>query len=131
MKDVQRLTGRVVALTRFISRSLDKCLPFFDLLKGNKRFEWNDECSDERSAAFKELKSYLSSPHILSKPIDGEPLYLYMAVSEHAVNLVLIREESKVQKPVYFVSKTLVDAKTRYPVIEKLALALIISARKL
>ena len=40
MKEVQSLTGRVVALSRFILRAIDKCLPFFDSLKGNKRFLW-------------------------------------------------------------------------------------------
>ena len=37
-KEVQSLTGRVAALSKFISRATDKCLPFFDSLKGNKRF---------------------------------------------------------------------------------------------
>ena len=44
MKEVQSLTRRVAALSRFISRAIDKCLPFFDLLKGNKRFLWDDKC---------------------------------------------------------------------------------------
>ena len=38
VKDIQRLTGRVAALNRFISRSADKCLPFFKLLKNSTRF---------------------------------------------------------------------------------------------
>lgn len=37
-REVQRLTGRIAALNRFISRSTDKCLPFFELLRGNKKF---------------------------------------------------------------------------------------------
>ena len=37
-KEVQSLTGRVAALSRFILRATDKCIPFFDSLKGNKRF---------------------------------------------------------------------------------------------
>ena len=52
MKEVQSLTGRVAALSRFISRATDKCLPFFDALKGNKRFLWDDKCEQ----AFKSLK---------------------------------------------------------------------------
>ena len=44
IKDVQSLTGRIVALSRFISKSTDKCIPFFNLLRGNKKFEWTDEC---------------------------------------------------------------------------------------
>ena len=41
-KEIQRLTGRVVALNRFVSQSIDKCLPFFKTLK--KAFAWTDEC---------------------------------------------------------------------------------------
>ena len=77
------------------------------------------------------MKSYLGSPQILSKPILGEDLYLYLVVSDSAVSLVLIREENKVQKPIYYVSHALLDAETRYPAIEKMALALVVSARKL
>ena len=43
-KEVQSLTGRVVALNRFISKATYKCLPFFDSLKGNKRFLWDYKC---------------------------------------------------------------------------------------
>jgi hypothetical protein len=41
-KQLQQLTGRLAALNRFISRSTDKCLPFFKILR--KAFEWSDEC---------------------------------------------------------------------------------------
>ena len=57
-REVQRLTGRVAALNRFISRSTDKCLPFYDVLRGNKKFEWSEECKN----AFQQLKRYLASP---------------------------------------------------------------------
>ena len=43
-KEVQSLTGIVVAFNRFISKAIDKCLPFFDSLKSNKRFLWDDKC---------------------------------------------------------------------------------------
>ncbi|KAL0697171.1 hypothetical protein Bca4012_064351 [Brassica carinata] len=51
-QEVQRLTRRVAALNRFISRSTDKCLPFYDTLRGNKKFEWAEECEE----AFQKLK---------------------------------------------------------------------------
>jgi len=54
-REVQRLTGRIAALNRFISRSTDKCLPFYQLLRSNKRFEWDDKCE----AAFKHAVSGL------------------------------------------------------------------------
>ena len=89
VKDVQKLTGRIAALNRFVSRVTDKCLPFFKTLK--QAFAWTDECE----AAFQELKRYLSSPPLLSPSKEGENLYLYLTVSASAVSAVLIREEGK------------------------------------
>ena len=63
-KEVQSLTGRVAALNRFISKAMDKCLPFFKTLK--KAFAWTEECE----TAFQELKHYLSNPPLLS-PVQG------------------------------------------------------------
>ncbi|XP_024010553.1 uncharacterized protein LOC112085951 [Eutrema salsugineum] len=105
-REVQRLTGRVAALNRF---------------------EWDERCE----TAFQELKNYLASPPILAKPVEGEPLFLYIAVSATAVSGVLIREERSEQKPIFYISQTLTNAKTRYPQIEKVALAVVVSARKL
>ena len=55
-KEIQRLTGRIAALSRFVSRSNDKCQPFFQVLK--KAFHWDAHCEE----AFSVLKTYLSSP---------------------------------------------------------------------
>ncbi|KAK3033968.1 hypothetical protein RJ639_034132 [Escallonia herrerae] len=77
--------------------------------------------------SFEELKTHLSSPPLLSKPFPGEDLLIYLSVTEVAVSTVLIREEDGVQKPIYYVSKVLQDMETRYPTIDKIALALIIS----
>ena len=126
-KEVQSLTRKVAALSRFISRATNKCLSFFDSLKGKKRFLWDDKCEQ----AFRSLKEYLSKPPLLSKRIEGEPLYLYLAVTEYAISWALVREEEKVQWLVYYISKRLVDAEIRYLEIEKLALALVIASRKL
>ena len=63
--------------------------------------------------------------------MQGEELYLYLAVSPHAVSSALSREEGKVQKPVYYTSRALRGAERRYPLIEKLAFALITASRKL
>ena len=92
VRDVQKITGRIAALGRFVSKSGDKCLPFFKALKKVKNFEW----TDESQVAFEELKKYMAEPPLLSKPIDGEVLYVYLAVSEQALSAVLVREELKV-----------------------------------
>lgn len=56
-------------------------------------------------AAFEDLKGYLTSPLIFSKLEDGEDLYIYLAMSRHAVSLILIRLAEGTQKPVYYVRK--------------------------
>ena len=98
VKEVQKLTDRIAALNRFISRATDKCLPFFKTLK--QAFAWTDECEE----AFQDLKRYLSNPPLLSPLKEGENLYLYLAVSTTAVSAALIREEAKKHLPIYYVS---------------------------
>uniref|UniRef100_A0A2N9F6T8 Uncharacterized protein n=1 Tax=Fagus sylvatica TaxID=28930 RepID=A0A2N9F6T8_FAGSY len=124
-KEVQSLTGRVAALNRFVSRATDKCLPFFKTLR--KAFVWTDECQQ----SFEELKRYLTSPPLLSPSQQGETLSLYLAVSPTAVSSALIREDGGTQLPVYYTSRAFQGAEDRYPAMEKLALALVIAARKL
>ena len=65
------------------------------------------------------------------KPREKEKLYLYLSVSEKAVSAALVREEDKVQWPVYYISKSPLDIETRYPMLEKLALALMVASKKL
>nr|XP_023918055.1 uncharacterized protein LOC112029606 [Quercus suber] len=93
----------------------------------SKAFEWTDECQ----RVFQDQKHYLTTAPMLSPSMLGEELYLYLAVSPHAVSSALIREEEKVQKPVYYTNRTLRGAEGRYPLIEKLAFALITASRKL
>ncbi|XP_011101938.1 uncharacterized protein LOC105179973 [Sesamum indicum] len=127
IKEVQKLAGKLASLNRFISRSADKGLHFFKILRGAAKFEW-DKSSQE---AFDALKRYLSSPPLLTKPRTGETLYLYLAISGNAVSSVLVRQENREHHPVYYVSRMLQGAESRYSQIEKLALSLITAARKL
>ncbi|KAM0991464.1 hypothetical protein ACFX2C_009844 [Malus domestica] len=115
-------------LKRFISKATDRCAPFFKAFKESKKYiAWTDECVE----AFKNLKDYMSKASLLSKPEVGDTLIIYLSVSASAVSYVLIRNDGNVERPVYYASKTLQDAETRYSNIEKLALALVMSARKL
>ncbi|KAF8084952.1 hypothetical protein N665_0692s0004 [Sinapis alba] len=75
-REGQRLTGRVAAFNRFISRLKDKCLPFYDTLRENKNFEWSEDCKKD----LQRLKHYLATSPILAKPVEGEPLFLDIAV---------------------------------------------------
>ena len=125
INEVQRLTGRIAALSRFVSKANDKCQPFFQVLK--KAFQWDPHCKE----AFSALKTYLSSPPIPVSPSEGELLTLYLAVSDFSTSAVLIRDKDRVQHPVYYCSRALRGVEERYPRMEKLILVLVIAARKL
>ena len=119
-KEVQVLTGMLAALNRFISKFADRCRPFYQLLKRWKGFQWDEECEK----AFQDLKEYLTQTPMLTAPDPGEDLFMYLSVSNHTISVVLLRDQG-VQHPAYYISKTLVDAKTRYLPLENLVLALV------
>lgn len=102
-KEVQRLMGMIAALNGFISWLADWCRPFFQLLHKWKDFSWSEECDQ----VFQDLKEYLANPPILSRPKKEEVLYAYIAVTNHVVSLILIGIDLGVQKPIYYVSKSL------------------------
>ena len=117
----------IATLNRFISRSADRCRPFFLLLNKWKGFKWTKECA----LAFQQLKEYLSRPPIMSSPEADEVLFTYIAVALHAVSLVLKRVDNGVQRPVYYVSKSLHEVEIRYLPLEKAILAVVQATRKL
>ena len=119
------MTRRIAALNKFVSRAIDKCLPFFKTLK--QVFQWTEKCE----VAFQDLKEYLSKPPLLSPSVEGEDLFLYLVVSQTVVSSAPIHEELKVQRPVYYISQAFQGTRARYPRVEKLAFALIIASRKL
>ena len=92
-----------------------------------KRFEWTEGCA----LAFQQLKEYLSQPPIMSSPEVDEVLFAYIAVALHAISLVLIRVDSGIQRPVYYVNKSLHEAEIRYLPLEKAILAVVHATRKL
>ena len=83
------------------------------------------------------LKASLMLAPILISPEQGESLLLYVVASDHIVSAALIveREEPrhplKVQRPVYFISEVLTDAKARYPQVQKLLYAMLMATQKL
>ena len=75
VKEVQSLTGKVVALNRFVSRATDNCLLFYKVLK--KALQWTNKCEETLT----KLKEYLTQLPLLSLLITGEKLQLYLAIS--------------------------------------------------
>ncbi|RDX68785.1 Retrovirus-related Pol polyprotein from transposon 17.6, partial [Mucuna pruriens] len=122
-----KMSGKITALSRFISRSAETARPIFGALKKAENFTWMPECEE----AFLIFKAMLAAPPVLTRPTEGIPLYLYISVFDAAVSVVLMQECEGNQRPVYFTSKVLQGAELRYQKIEKAALALVITSRRL
>ena len=114
-------------LNRFIFRSAERCRMFFDLIRKGKDFHWGEH-SDH---AFTQLKAYLMTSPLLSTPLNGETLYIYLAAYPHAVSAAIIREEIRIQRLVYYTSKSLSRAESRYLLLEKLVFALLCASKRL
>jgi len=133
IKGVQRVTGCLAALSRFISRLGEKALPLYRLLKKVERFSWTPEAEE----ALENLKRTLTSAPVLVSPQPAEPLLLYVASTTQVVSAAVVVERQEeghalpVQGPVYFVSEVLSETKARYPQIQKLIYTVILARRKL
>jgi ribonuclease HI len=133
IKDVQKLTGCMVALNRFISKLGERGLPIFKLLKHQEKFVWIPEADQ----ALAQLRDLLSKPPVLTAPRKNEQLLLYLAATTHLVSTAIIVERQEdghaypVQRPVYFVSEVLSESKARYQPVQKLLYAVLITSRKL
>src|SRR4051794_37587919 len=126
LRQIQKLAGRVAALSRFIARLGEKALPLYALMRKayTNKFEWTDEAQ----TALDELKQILSTSPILVTPHENETMLLYIAATTQVVSTVLVveREEAGkghgVQRPVYYLSKVLTPPKQRYPLSPEVGL---------
>jgi len=130
-KQVQKRTGRLAALNKFIARSAEKGLLFFRILQNTEHFEWGPE----QQQAFEELKTYLTKLTTLSKPSLLGTLLLYLAALPTIVSAVLVEEKEHKNKmkqfPIYFISEALSGVKLNYLELEKIAYIVVMALRKL
>jgi len=127
VKEVQRLIGRLTAISHFLPKLAEQTQPIIQLLKKSANFTWNDDYEQ----VFQKLKTTLTSPPILHKSDTHQPLLVYITATNHIVSVALVLEVNGTQHLVYFVNRTLQDSETRYQMVEKLALSLVHAARRL
>jgi hypothetical protein len=133
LKGVQRVMGCLAALSRFSSRLGERGLPLYRLLRKTERFTWTPKAEE----ALGILKALLTSAPILVPPATGEALLIYVAATTQVVSAAIVvdrREEGHallIQRLVYFISDVLSETKIRYPQIQKLLYAVILTRRKL
>jgi hypothetical protein len=129
-RDIQRLTGRLVALNRFISKSAEQSLPFLKTLCGAKDFAWDPE----QAAAFESLKQHMSDLATLTNPDPSLPLLLYITASPCAVNTTLVQEQDRDGKshqcPMYYVSEVLTTSKCNMTKLKKISYSVVMALRK-
>ncbi|KAL0394568.1 UNVERIFIED_CONTAM: Pro-Pol polyprotein [Sesamum latifolium] len=111
--EVQRLTGRIAALSQFISKYAEKSLPFFKILRKARNFEWDASCQ----RAFEELKNYLAGLPLLVKPSPGDILYLYLSATPQAI-IQIPREENIKVDGLSKLASALEDCRTRHITIQ-------------
>ncbi|XP_050914866.1 uncharacterized protein LOC127129785 [Lathyrus oleraceus] len=128
-KELQSLLGKINFLRRFISNLSGRTQAFSPLLRLKQgKFEWNDE----HQKAFDKIKHYLTNPPILAPPCGKKPMRLYISASDTTIGSMLAQEnEDGVEIAIYYLSRVLNDAETRYTSIEKLCLCLHFSCTKL
>ncbi|GJY21960.1 reverse transcriptase domain-containing protein [Tanacetum coccineum] len=132
LKEMQSLSGKLASLNRFLAKSAERALPFFNTLKNitkeNKHeYRWTPEAEE----AFQQMKRLIISLPSLTPPFPKETLYAYLAVANEAVSAVLLTDRNGRQCPVQYVSRTLNDAEKNYSPLEKLALSLVNMTRRL
>jgi hypothetical protein len=119
LKGVQRVTGCLAALSRFISRLDERGLSLYRLLRKAECFTWTPEAEE----ALGNLKALLTNAPILAPRAAGEAHLVYVAATTQVVSAAIVverREEGHtlpVQRPVYFISEVLSETKIRYPQI--------------
>jgi hypothetical protein len=128
-KGLQSLIGKINFIRRIISNLSERIQQFTPLLKikADQIFIWGEE----QQKALDNIKQYLKSPPILMPPQDKKPFKLYLSANEQAIGSTLVQEFKGKEQVIYFVSRRLLDAETRYSVVERLCLCLYFSYTKL
>nr|AAX94884.1 retrotransposon protein, putative, unclassified [Oryza sativa Japonica Group]AAX94911.1 retrotransposon protein, putative, unclassified [Oryza sativa Japonica Group]ABA92939.1 retrotransposon protein, putative, unclassified [Oryza sativa Japonica Group] len=127
--ELQEMIGKINFVRMFISNLSGRLEPFTPLLrsKADQQFTWGAA----QQKALDNIKEYLSSPPVLIPPQKGIRFRLYLSAGEKSIGSVLIQELDEKERVVFYLSRRLLDAETRYSPVEKLCLCLYFSCTRL
>src|SRR3954468_12474714 len=132
LKQVQKFTGCLASLSRFLMRLGEKSIPLYQLMKKMEKFTWTPQAKE----AFHKLKHMLSTAPILAAPIE-EPMMLYIAATNRVISAVMVVERPEkdkahpIQRPVYYISEVLSASKQNYPHYQKMCYGVHMAAKRL
>ncbi|KAK1649328.1 hypothetical protein QYE76_067133 [Lolium multiflorum] len=128
-KELQCLIGKINFVRRFISNLSGRIEPFMGLvkIKPDEEFRWGAE----QQQAFDDIKEYLTKPPVLVPPRQDRPFYIYLSVADTSIASVVVQVYDGLEKVVFYLSRRMLDAETRYPEIEKLCLCLFFTCTKI
>ncbi|GKA97822.1 reverse transcriptase domain-containing protein [Tanacetum coccineum] len=130
LKQMRRLSGKLAALNRFLSKAEKRVLPCVDTLKkcaNKKDFHWTMAAEE----AFQTIKKLIAELPTLTAPMKDEEVMVYLLAANEAVSAVLLVERNGRQVPIHYVSRALQGEEINYPPMEKLTLALVHAASRL
>ena len=126
--ELQSFQGKGNFLYHFVCNFVEKMHGDMHLLKKNTPFFWDDQAQ----CAFDNIKHALTHSLVIHPPDYSKEFPLYITTSTTTIAMVLVQENPNGQEHViYYVSKNLMDSKTQYSCMEKLALAMAIDVQKL
>jgi ribonuclease HI len=127
-KELKSFLGKLSYIRRFIPGLAAVTSTFAPLLKKGVPFHWSLECQQ----AFERVQDIMAKLPTVCAPIFGKPLRLYLASNNQAIGALIAQEDNEgVEQPIYYVSRALKDAETRYSGAERSCLALIYASQRL
>uniref|UniRef100_A0A2N9F7A0 Integrase catalytic domain-containing protein n=1 Tax=Fagus sylvatica TaxID=28930 RepID=A0A2N9F7A0_FAGSY len=127
-KELKSFLGRLSYIRRFIPGLAAVTATFMPLMKKGVPFVWSTACQQ----AFEKIQLIMTKLPTVCAPVPGRPLRLYLASNSEAIGgLVAQEDEDGTEKPIYYVSRALRDAETRYSGAERACLALIYASQRL
>ena len=128
-KQVKGFLDRLNYISKFISHMTTTCTPIFKLLQKYQSCDWTKDCQK----AFDSIKEYLLEPPILSPPVEGRLLIMYLTALKDSMGCVLGQQDETGKKEfaIYYLSKKFTDCETRYSMLEKTRCALAWAVKRL
>ncbi|GKA57497.1 reverse transcriptase domain-containing protein [Tanacetum coccineum] len=115
LKEMQSMSGKLAALNRFLAKSAERSLPFFNTLKNKTKenkheYQWTKEAEE----AFQQMNKLILDLPSLTPSWPKETLYAYLAVATEAVSAVLLIDRKGRKCLIQYVSRTLNEVERNY-----------------